>query len=139
MPVRIEYLQDGAGIQFTATGIVTGSEVIEANQKIYTRENLLRLRYKIIDRTGCTEYRVRQDDVRIIAAQDREAALVNPRIAMLLISTTPLQYGMSRMWQMHTEGSGFRTEIFGKREDALAWLKAHLGESADGAGPDAAV
>jgi myo-inositol-1-phosphate synthase len=90
MPIDINCLDGGTGIGFIASGVVTGTEVIEANKKIYNRKNLLRLRYKIIDRTNCTEYRVTPEDIQVIAEQDKEAAKVNSNVVIALISPTAL-------------------------------------------------
>lgn len=123
MPVQINDLQGGIGIEFIVTGIVTGKEIIEANEKIYDQENLQRLKYKIVDRTNCTEYGLTTKEVKIVADQDKKAALINFNIIMTHIATTPLQYGVSRMWQAYVEEIGFQTEIFKDRKSADNWLE----------------
>lgn len=122
MPVQINNLQDGIGIEFISSGVVTGKEIIEANRKIYTRENLLRLKYKIIDRSTCTDYRVTPEEIRLIADQDIEASKINKNIVIVLVSSTPLQYGMTRMWQVHAEDIGFQSKIFKDRESADEYI-----------------
>jgi hypothetical protein len=126
MPVQINFIEDGLGIEFISSGIVTGSEIIQANEKIYTGEILSRLRYKIIDRTNCTEYNVTTKDIQIIASQDRKASQINPNIIIAIISTTPLQYGMSRMWEAYVDETGFQMEIFKDRGSADKWLRKKL-------------
>jgi hypothetical protein len=128
MPVKINILQDGMGIEFISSGIVTGKEIIEANKKIYTKEQLLRLRYKIIDRSTCTEYRVSTDEMKIIANQDVEASKINNNITILLVSSTSVQYGMTRMWQVLSEDTGFKSVIFRDRESVNAYLKKNFDE-----------
>lgn len=123
MPVQINIIQGGIGIEFISSGVVTGQEIIEANNKIYTRENLLSLKYKIIDRSNCTDYQVTAEEIKSIAAQDIEASKINNNIVILLISPTALQYGMTRMWQMHVEATGFRSEIFKNRDSANEYIK----------------
>ncbi|MBN1866607.1 hypothetical protein JW916_04885 [Candidatus Sumerlaeota bacterium] len=123
MPLRVNFLDGGAGVEFASAGVLTGEEVIEANKRIYTHENLARLRYKIVDRTGCTEYRVSPEDVQRIAAQDREAAKTNPNIAVAFVSKTELQFGMSRMWQAYADSAGFASQVFRDRKSADAWLR----------------
>lgn len=122
MPVKINWLEEGRGVEFIASGVVTGAEIIAANRQIYQRGKLSKLRYKIVDRTGCTEYLLTSKEVETIADQDREAALVNPEIRMALVSTTPLQYGMSRVWQAHIDDTGLKTAIFEDRGRAEKWL-----------------
>jgi len=126
MPVNVNLIQGGIGIVFLSDGIVLGREIIEANRTIYTRENLLRLKYKIIDRTNCTEYCVSGAEMQTIAAQDQIASEVNPNILFLHIATTPVQYGMIRMWQAYIDETGLRSEIFEDRASADAWLKDNL-------------
>jgi hypothetical protein len=74
MPVQINIIEDGLGIEFISSGMVTGSEIIQANETIYTCEILPSLRYKIVDRTNCTEYNVTTKDIQIIASQDGRAS-----------------------------------------------------------------
>jgi hypothetical protein len=126
MPVQINFIEDGFGVEFISSGIVTGSQIIQANEKIYTREILSRLNYKIVDRTNCTEYNVTTKDIQIIASQDRKAAKINPNIIIALISTTPLQYGMSRMWEAYVDETGFQVEIFKDRGNANKWIRNQL-------------
>lgn len=122
MPIQINILQNGIGIEFCSLGIVTGKEIIEANKKIYTREYLLPLKYKIIDRSKCTDYRVTAEEMKVIANQDLEASKINRNITIVLVSQNDLQYGMTRMWQMLTEDTGFQSEIFGDRESANEYI-----------------
>ena len=131
MTIDIRYLQDGMGVEFNISGAVTGTEVIEANKKIYNRDNLLCLKYKIVDRTDCTEYLVKPEEIQIIADQEKEAAKVNPNFIIALISTSALQYAMSRMWQLYLEvnESGFKTAVFKDRQSADKWVKEQLGKS----------
>lgn len=118
MPVKINILENGAGIEFISSGIVTGKEIIEANRKIYTPEQLTKLKYKIIDRTTCKEYLVTNEEMRIIANQDIQASKINRNITIILVSPTKLQYGMTRMWQALSDETGFKSEIFTNRESA---------------------
>jgi len=122
MPVQINTLQDGIGIEFISSDVVTGKEIIEANKKIYTRENLLRLKYKIIDRSTCTDYHVTPGEIKIIANQDIEASKINKNIVIVLVSPTALQYGMTRMWQVYADDIGFQSKIFKDRESAYEYI-----------------
>lgn len=126
MPIKINFIDNGVGIEFISSGIVTGKEIIEANKKVYTRENLSKLKYKIVDRTTCSNYSVTTEEIKIIANQDNEAAKINPNVLIALISTTPLQYGMSRMWEAYTDDIGFQVGIFIDRDSADNWLRTKL-------------
>ena len=126
MPIEIKYIDGGIGIEFIGSGVVTGADIIAANKEIYRNENFSRQRYKIVDRTNCTEYRVSNEEIRIIAEQDKAASKTNPNIIVSLISTTDLQYGLSRMYQAYVGDSGFLTEIFRDRKSAEEWIEEQL-------------
>ena len=118
MPVKINIIEDGIGIEFILTGRITGNEIIEANNKIYTKECLRRLKYKLIDRSDCTDYNITPEELKFIANQDIHASQINSNVTVIIISKTELQYGMSRMWQVFSGETGFKSELFKDRESA---------------------
>ena len=123
MPVTINILENGTGIEFISSGVVTGKDIIQANQKIYIPEYLSRLKYKIIDRTTCTDYLVTSEEMRTISNQDIEASKINRNITIILVTPTKLQYGMTRMWQAFTEITGWKSKIFENREIGNEYIK----------------
>lgn len=126
MPIQIKYIKDGFGAEFISSGVVTGSDIIEANKKIYNNENFSRQRYQIIDRTNCTKFQVSNKEIRIIAEQDIAASKTNPNIIVALVSISDLQYGMSRMYHAYVGDKGFLTEIFRDRKSANKWIEKQL-------------
>ena len=122
MPVEIIFLDNGAGIEFKASGTVTGEEIIEANNKVTTYEVLSRLKYKIADRTACTEYLVNVEEIKTIAHQEIQASKINKNITIVLVSRTDLQFGMTRMWQALSSETGFKSEIFKDRQSADKYI-----------------
>jgi len=123
MGLQINHIQGGIGIEYVLSGIVTGEEIIAANKDIYNYENLRHCKYKIVDRSNCTEYCLTAEDVRIISEQDKGASRINRNITIIFVSPTDLQYGMSRMWQAYTTETGFQSKIFKDRESAEEWMK----------------
>ena len=126
MPIQIKYIDDGLGVEFLGSSVVTGTDIIEANKEIYGNESFSRQRYQIVDRTNCEKFQVNNDEIQIIAAQDKAAAKTNPNIIIALISTSDLQYGISRMYQAHVGENGFLTKIFRDRKSAEKWIKSQL-------------
>ena len=86
------------------------------------------MRYKIVERTQCTEYRVTSKDVQLMADQDRVAAKINPNFLIAIISTTDLQYGVTRMWKAHVDHLDIKTMVFRDRKSAEEWIEAELKE-----------
>ncbi|UCD31295.1 MAG: hypothetical protein JSW04_12000 [Desulfobacterales bacterium] len=132
MPIQIKYIDDGIGVEFIGSGVVTGADIIAANKEIYSSKNFLRQKYQIIDRTKITDFRVSNEEIRIVADQDIAAASVNPNVIIALIATTDLQFGISRMYQAYVEDSGFLTEIFRDRNSAVEWITNQLKKSSNG-------
>ena len=126
MPIQIKYIEGGLGVEFIGSDVVTGTDIIEANKEIYSNENFSRQRYQIVDRTNCAEFQVSNEEIRIIAEQDKAAAKTNPNIISALISKTDLQYGISRVYHALVGDSGFLTEIFRDRKNAEEWVEKHL-------------
>jgi hypothetical protein len=124
MPIKINYINDGVGVEFVLSGRVNGAEIIEANKEIYsTPEKILKQKYQLIDRTQCTEYHINAEEIKVIAEQDKEAAKYNPDIMMVFVATNALQFGASRMWQEYVGENGFLTKIFRNRKSADEWLE----------------
>ena len=126
MAIKINYLDGGEGIEILATGTVTGQEIIEEHKEIYNAENLKRQKYQIIDRTHCTKYLVSDEEVREIALIDKQASETNPNIIIAIVSSSDLQYGVSRAWQAHVQASKFLTRVFRDRISADAWIQEQL-------------
>ena len=127
MAIQINYLDNGIGIEIIASGIVTGEEIIKAQEEVYNEENLQKQKYQIIDRTHCTEYQVSSEDIERISDIDNRASEVNSYIIIAVVSSTPLQYGMTRMWQAYIKEDRFMTKIFSDRKSADEWIKLQLG------------
>jgi hypothetical protein len=121
----VNYLENGYGIEIIASGTVTGEEIIDAHKEIYKKETLKKLRYKIVDRTDCTKYQVYPDEIEKIAVMDDDASKINPNIIIAVISTTSLQYGMTRMWQAYLTNNLFITRNFSDRISADKWVKSY--------------
>ena len=125
MTIHVNYLENGYGIEIIASGTVTGEEIIDAHKQIYKKETLKKLRYKIVDRTDCTKYQVYPDEIEKIAVMDDDASKINPNIIIAVISTTSLQYGMTRMWQAYLTNNLFITRNFSDRISADKWVKSY--------------
>lgn len=126
MPIQINYLDKGTGIEIIASGIVTGEEIINANKEIYNEENLYKQRYQIIDRSHCSKFEVFAEEIEAIAEIDNQASEKNPNIIIAVVSTTAIQYGMTEMWRAYLKNDLFVTRIFPDRENANKWIKTYI-------------
>jgi len=126
MPIQINYLDNGTGIEIFASGIVTGEEIIKANKVIYNEENLYKQRYQIIDRSHCSKYQVFAEEIEVIAEIDDQASGKNPNIIIAVVSSTPIQYGMTEMWRAYLKNDLFVTRNFLDRESANKWINTYF-------------
>jgi len=126
MTVQVEYLENGIGIEIIESGIVTGEEVIEAHKEIYNEENFKKQKYKIVDRTDCTKYQVYPENIEKIAEIDDEASRINPNLIIAVISTTPLQHGMTELWRAYMKNDVFITKNFPDRTSADNWINSYI-------------
>ena len=126
MPVETEYLDNGLGTLFRGTGIVTGEDILSANQRIFsTPEKIRKYKYGLADWTGVTEYRVKPSELEYAAFQDKTAANILPELFVAVVADKPLDYGLSRMWSLFIEVNDLNWEvaIFNNRTEAERWLK----------------
>lgn len=126
MPIQVKYMNDGVGVELIASDVITGEDIITANNKINNHKDFTRKKYKLINRILVTEYRVNNDEIPIIAEQEIAASKINPDIVIAIISTTDHQMGMTRMYQAYLSESGLKTAIFKDRESAIGWITTQL-------------
>lgn len=126
MAIQVNYLDNGFGSEMVASDIVTGEEIIKALKEIYNDQHLNKLKYRIIDRTNCTEYRVYPEEIEKIAEMDDKASIINPNLMIAVISTTSLQHGMTSMWQSYLKNNVFITKNFPDRISADKWIKSYI-------------
>lgn len=66
--------------------------------------------------------------INLVAQYCVEASRVNPDAVIAIIADQDLIYGLSRMFQVLAEETGWEIEIFRLRDDAEAWIKKRVKE-----------
>lgn len=74
------------GVEWVYTGVLTGSELIESNEKIYGDPRFDDLRYQLVDLSQVERYEITEQDMKRMAFYDRVAAQSNPRIRLAVIA-----------------------------------------------------
>ena len=133
MPIEINYPGNGIGVEFKAFGKVTGSDILEAYRQLYAEGQFERFRYKLIDRTECSEYLVSSAEMRMISQQEIDASKINPKMTIIIVAPSAHQFGMSRMFQAMSQESGYDILIFHDRETADSYIATNF--HAGGEGP----
>ena len=125
MPVEVNLLEDN-GVEILATGDVYGAEIIQANEKIINDESLKNIKYKLIDKSACTEYVVTAGEIEKVAELNHIFAQANPGIVVAIVESRTLQFSLTGLWQALVKKWGLKNKNFYTREAALEWLAAHI-------------
>ena len=125
MTIEVEYLDEGKGALYRASGVLTGDELIEANQRVLSRavaEKLLL--YVLFDCDGITGVSISDLQLRRVAEQDIVASrhMRNP-IVVAIYAKDDVPFALSRMWMVYVEAAGWNTHVFRQKSDAVTWLK----------------
>jgi hypothetical protein len=112
------------GIIHVGTGIVTGSEILDACRSVtalvQTTENF---HYKLVDLSGARELRVSADELHEIVEEDRLIAMERPHIAVAIVTPDEKMRAIAKHWETLVNDLGWTTHTAGTREKALDWLR----------------
>jgi len=111
-------------------GIVSGKEICNSLNEIYSGEILLRQKYQIWYFIDVEKFDFPKNDFIRMVDKDMKASKINPNIIVAVVGNEDLIYGIARMWEIHMEvrESGFETMTFRKKEDAEVWISKKLNE-----------
>ncbi len=119
-----KYIEDGQGLELFGTGIVRGSEVLQANQEMLAEEERLRaVRFSLVVFDAAAKMELSTEEIRQIVDQDRLMAEWMPDLALAIVAYEDLHFGLSRMWEGYVRRVGWRTRVFRSRAEAEHWLR----------------
>jgi hypothetical protein len=113
------------GIVWTFWGVVTGEELLSSNHEIYGDPRFDALHYQIVDLTGVEQFVVSEDDMIILAATDRAAALSNGSMRVAVAAVDGAIRELSRLYAEASGGSPWRQEMFDTVAEAREWVASN--------------
>jgi hypothetical protein len=117
------YVADGLGLELFGTGVVRGSEIIQANWEIIEeKERLGSVRFALVVFAPEAGVDVSTDEIRDIAEQDQIMKGWIPRCAVAVVAGQDVQFGLARMWESYVARVGWQTCVFRSRTEAEQWL-----------------
>jgi hypothetical protein len=130
MPMKIIDLDCGIGSLISGIGVVTEDEYVDSIIRHLTQnaDKFKKYRYNISDYTAVTEVKVPTKSVAQIADYCKIAAIVNPDAVVAVVANQNLTYGLSIMWQILVDETGWAHEVFRNRGDAESWTKGRVKE-----------
>lgn len=128
MPISTTFTPDGTGLIRTVQGSTTGAELLAADTALLSEGEAVvaRLRFALHDFGDTADLRATADEARAIARQDAMLAKLNPQLCVAVIAPLDAQFGLSRMWEVFAEDTGWQTAVFRDRPSALAWLRERV-------------
>ena len=126
MPIEIIDLDDGIGNIILGSGILTVNEYIDALKKHLTqdREKFKRYKYSLTDYTAVTGIdEATPRSVYLVVNLCKQAAQVNPDAVIAAIADKEVLFGLSRMWEILMEETGWDIMVFRTRDSAERWIR----------------
>jgi hypothetical protein len=121
MPWTADYFASGAHMRFS--GVTTGDEILRANAEFHERVYSPGPRFVLADLSAIERLDIDRDDVsRIVDHNLGVAASAMPDLAVAVVAPDLVPFGMTRMWEIQTWQTGWRTKIARSRSEAMAWL-----------------
>ena len=128
MPIEIKYCCDGAGYLVIGTGVVSGNDILRANEIIFeSAEVIKKTRFYLDDWTEATSTSVTVAELYRAVSQDKTAAKINPDIVIATACGSDLLFGMSRMWEALADEVPWKTLTTRSLIEAKEWIKVRTG------------
>jgi hypothetical protein len=125
VPGTIEFVEDGRGLGFSGSGVLTGQEILEAKEALAADEVPLRtVKFALVLLEDVTAVDVTVGDLRAAAIVDRRLARMMPNAAVAIVAPRDHDFGIARMWEAIADVPEWTTYVFRSREEADAWLRA---------------
>ncbi|HVN82718.1 MAG TPA: hypothetical protein VMW38_27285 [Terriglobia bacterium] len=124
MPYSTELKDGGKGILHVASGIVTGEELLaSASRMLGTVKEGLSPSYAIVDLSEVVELRVSAEEIRLNADINIEISKYVRSGKVAIVAPRDYIYGIARMWQAYSEGTGWITQVFRSKAEAVKWIE----------------
>jgi hypothetical protein len=128
MTIEVRYLDDGKGAIYEASGVLRGEELIEANERVLSRalagESLL---YSFFDCNSITGVAISDTQLRLVADRAVAASRRMPNhVIVAIYAKDDIPFALSRMWMVYVEAAGWKTDVFRRKSQAVAWLKEQV-------------
>jgi hypothetical protein len=128
MAIEIKYFDGGKGVLWRASGTLTGEDLLAANKEMFSRDIVAEpYHYGLFDSTAVTEVKISAVRMRENAMQDVSESRRMPNFVYAIYAKSDVTFGLGRMWEALVGESVWVTYTFGKRPEAVDWLKTQVG------------
>lgn len=121
MPISMEVVDDKYTV-LHCEGEIHADDFMKANERLYSEGSGSASRFQIVDLIDVTMTDVSAEELRRIAGQDKQAVKTRGRVAIAVVASKDLAFGLSRVWQAYAENPQVVTQIFRDRPSAREWI-----------------
>ncbi|MBI2513131.1 MAG: hypothetical protein HYV96_14230 [Opitutae bacterium] len=122
MPHRLKFIDDLLLVEVSGRFDRSALDAL-AETIVECEADLCRSPDRLTDLSAVVHVTVKADDLRSVLERRFSAYPPFNAFRHALVGATPLQYGMSRMYQILNTSPQTEMEVFTNREDALGWLR----------------
>jgi hypothetical protein len=127
MPASYEVDGERRYLRLTFTGTLTADEVMAVSLELEANRDVHPMAFCLVDLTGVAHLLLTRGDIEHVAEVSRRLGLLSPASTVAVGAATDLAFGMSRMWEALSQGSGWTVRVFRGREEAEGWLAEQAG------------
>lgn len=110
------------------TGDIKPEEWAESNKEMFAIEAgaaFKSARFLVVDYADATMKTVMSQDVRSVVVTANEVKTMNPRLILIWVVPSKLEYGLTRVFQALTEGISWETHTVYSRQEAESLIEKH--------------
>jgi hypothetical protein len=127
MGIRVTPNADGVGIVYTSFGVLTGRDLLEANDLLHAElEANPAIRYLLVDHSAIPEEKVDATSLKALAKRTDDNLRTIPEGLVAIVAPSDVLFGLSRMWASMAEHPNLAVEVARTKETAIAWLEEQL-------------
>lgn len=115
---------DRNGVSWKYWGVVSGEELLESNQEIYGDPRFDEMLYQVVDLSEVERFDVDEEDMMIVAANDKAAARSNPNVRIAIVASDATILQLSRIYGAATAAT-WKQRVFESVAEAQSWARAH--------------
>lgn len=114
---------EARGVYRKYTGLLTGSLIREAVEKVEGDERFDKIRYVLNDYLDVTKIDVSDFELNTIAAIDSVASETNKRIKIAQVATSPDIIDLVTSYDKKLQDNTYTTKVFSNVADARKWVE----------------
>lgn len=115
---------DADGVTLLFQGRITAHEIIDANTAVVTHPDFKSFKYQLWILDPVDNFIINAEELLKVAEQDIMASIINPQMKVCVTSSSPLAYGIGRMWQAFYNKGPWESKVCHDLAEAKKWVKS---------------